>query len=87
MREGTASGPLSTTPRHICQIRGISATREPRIGGERNGRDSHLSHAHGVTLLREKKKFRNMSPGLNCNRKKIYIVEFIVNKLHAINKT
>lgn len=34
MREGTASGPLSTTPRHICQIRGISPTCEPPNRGE-----------------------------------------------------
>lgn len=45
MREGTASGPFSTTPCYICQIRGISATREPGIWEESNGRDSHLSHA------------------------------------------
>lgn len=68
MREGTASGPLSTTPRHICQVRGISATREPRIGGERNGRDSHLSHAQGVTL-----------PG-----KKKSIFEFVVISEHVV---
>lgn len=37
MREGTASGPLSTTPRHICQIRGISPTREPRIAANEGG--------------------------------------------------
>lgn len=46
MREGTANGPLSTTPRHICQIRGISAAREARIGGERRG-DSQSSHMRG----------------------------------------
>lgn len=55
-REGTASGPLSTTPRHICQIRGISATREPRIGEERDSRNSHLSHVQRIALRKKKKK-------------------------------
>lgn len=56
-REGTASGPLSTTPCHICQIRGISATREPRIGEERDGRNSHLSHVQRITLPGKKSTF------------------------------
>lgn len=42
MREGTASGPLSTTPRHICQIRGISTAREPRIAAKEAGATSEI---------------------------------------------
>lgn len=96
VREGTASGPLSTTPRHICQIRGISATREPRIGEEREKRQGFTFKSRAISnALRKKTKkthvyfslwlFRNKSPGLN--RKKQQLAECIVNQLHAINKT
>lgn len=56
MREGTASGPLSTTPRHICQIRGISPTREPRIAAKGGGvGGSRLSGGRQAALSDEEK--------------------------------
>lgn len=101
MREGTASGPLSTTPRHICQIRGISSTCEPRIGEEREKRQGFTFKSRARSNTPRKKKenvylsFVVISEYVawswlwpkKKNGKKKHVAECIVNKLHAINKT